>query len=167
MIATSHVIIGGAVGILTHNPAAAFAAGVASHLICDSLPHLDAPFKLYYKDNNYDEVIWTKKLIAWALIDSLTAFFLTLYIWNQHFGLEFFSPYAWGALGAYLPDVLDVAPMWRDKIRKISLFKRFHKIHLGVHDLWRFKYTMPKYWFLGATTQIIFVIPCLWFILSK
>ena len=54
MIGTSHVIIGGTIGIITKNPAAGFAAGFVSHIICDAIPHLDAPFRLEFRNGNYD-----------------------------------------------------------------------------------------------------------------
>jgi hypothetical protein len=166
MIATSHVIIGGTVGVITGNPAAAFLAGAISHILCDALPHLDAPFKLQYKDNKYDEVIWTKKLLAWAILDSLTAFFITLYFWDKYYDLYFFAPFAWGALGAYLPDFVDVFPAWKDWAHRTPGFRLFHRLHLGAHDLWRRKFLMPQSWFIGTITQIIFVIPCLIYLIK-
>ena len=168
MIATSHVIIGGAVGVavgtITKNPALALGAGIVSHFLCDMIPHLDAPFRLEYENGQYDRPIWNKKLLFWAIVDSLTAFFLTLFLWNKYFDLAFFSPFAWGALGGYLPDLLDNFPIWYKQIRTLPGFKQFHQIHLAVHNVWRFKYLMPDYWILGAATQIIFVLPCLWLI---
>lgn len=44
MLVTNHVLAGAAIGaVLRHRPAAAFAAGVASHLVMDSLPHWGLP----------------------------------------------------------------------------------------------------------------------------
>ena len=165
MIATSHVIIGGAVGAATHNPIAGLFAGIVSHLFADMLPHLDAPFKLHYENGQYDRVIWSKKLLAFATFDSLLAFFLTLFFWNKYFGLEFYSPFAWGALGGYLPDLLDNFPLWSMQIRTLPGFKQFHKIHLAAHDVWRFRYLMPQHWLLGSVTQIALVIPALIYII--
>ena len=91
MIATAHVIIGGAIGIATKNPTLGFAAGFASHFICDCIPHLDAPFKIDYTDENYDVPVWTKKLLIFALSDSVFAFLLTLFLWNKYFQIDFLS----------------------------------------------------------------------------
>lgn len=167
MITTSHVIVGGAVGIITKNPVAAFAAGIASHLLCDMIPHIDAPFKLEYRNGVYDQVIWTRKLVTFAILDSVFAFLLTLFLWNKFYNLDILSPFAWGALGGYLPDFLDNVPLWANIIRKFPGFKQFHRVHTAVHDVWRFKYPMPDYFWLGTFSQITVIIPCLWYILSS
>ncbi len=39
VLVTSHVLSGALIGALTRRPAAAFAAGVASHLVLDAAPH--------------------------------------------------------------------------------------------------------------------------------
>jgi hypothetical protein len=168
MIATSHVIIGGAVGVatatITQNPIAALFAGIVSHIVCDTLPHLDAPFRFEYENGQYDQPVWNKKLLTWAIIDSLAAMLIILFLWNRNFGLEFFSPFAWGALGGYLPDLVDNFPLWGKQIRQFPGFRQFHKLHLAVHNLWRFRYPMPDHWILGSLTQIAFVIPALYYI---
>src|SRR4051812_21890688 len=99
MIATSHVIIGGAVGIaigsVTKNPAAALPAGVISHLVCDLIPHLDTPLNPKYKDKNMEDIIWTKGLYIFAIADSIVAFITILFLWNKYFQLSIYSPFAW------------------------------------------------------------------------
>ena len=80
MIAAVHVCVGAAVGRLFKNKGAAFAAGVASHLIADAVPHTDLDAKL--------EV----PLLAAALVGMAK--------WR---GVD--SPEFWGALGAAAPDV--------------------------------------------------------------
>jgi hypothetical protein len=167
MIATSHVIIGGAAALavshLTNNPAAGLAVGIASHLLCDSIPHLDYPPNTKFING---EIVWDKTLYIFAIADSLIAFFLILAIWYFKFDLQFLSIFAWGALGGYLPDLIDNFPGWRFQIRKLSFFQKFHEFHLWIHHNWDRKFTMPKYWLLGTVSQIIFIIPCLWFILK-
>jgi hypothetical protein len=164
MIATSHVIIGGTVGVITGNPALGFAAGIVSHFLMDMVPHLDSPFPIHYQDDQYDQPIWDKKLLIFAWIDSVAAMILTIAIWYWKFDLIFFSPYAWGALGAYLPDLLDNTPLWSAKIHRLHFFKPFHSVHLAVHDFWRFRFPMPQNWLLGTVSQILFIVPCLWFL---
>ena len=39
MLLTNHVLSGALIGALARRPAAAFAAGVASHFVLDALPH--------------------------------------------------------------------------------------------------------------------------------
>jgi len=159
MIATSHVIIGGtvgtAVGIVTKNPAAALIAGIATHLIADMIPHMDSLFEIELIDGKYDRPKWDTKLYAFAIADSLIAFFFTLIVWYKYYHLYFWAPYAWGALGAYLPDIIDNFPLWNAKIQTLPFFKQFHKLHLEVHNLWRFRFPMPRYRILGWMTQII------------
>jgi len=167
MIATSHVIIGGAVGaavgVLTQNPAAALAAGIVSHLVCDLVPHADYPPNTKFIN---DEIVWDKSLYIFAITDSGIAFLLTLMIWIFKFDFNFAAPFAWGALGGYLPDLLDNFPFWRFQIRQIYFFRKFHALHKLIHDQWRFRYPMPQYWILGTVTQLVTAIPCLWYILK-
>jgi hypothetical protein len=166
MIATSHVIIGGTaaliVGTVTQNPVAAFAVGIVSHLICDTIPHIDHPDA----PKIGKDIVFTKKVIIFALADSLLAFFLTLYMWTTYFNFpDLTQPYIWGALGGYLPDFIDNVPLWRFRIRTLPGFKQFHKLHESVHDLWRDTYfPMPEYWLLGSVTQVIAVGASVWYI---
>jgi hypothetical protein len=167
MIATSHVLIGGAIGVLTKDPTAALAAGIVSHLVADCFPHLDAPFRIQTINGEFDRPVWTRKLIAFAFADSVFAFLLTLFIWQKYFSFELLSPFAWGALGGYLPDFIDNTPLWSKQIRELPGFKQFHKIHVATHSLWRFQFPMPNHWFLGTVTQIVAITPCLYYILSS
>ena len=80
MIAAVHACVGAAVGRFFKNKGAAFAAGVASHLIADAVPHRDLDAKL--------EV----PLLAAALVGMAK--------WR---GVD--SPEFWGALGGAAPDV--------------------------------------------------------------
>jgi hypothetical protein len=168
MIATSHVIIGGTAAVITgaftQNPAAAMAVGIVSHLICDSLPHLDTPPNSKYDANG--EIIWDKPLYQFAITDSVFAMLLTLAIWYFKFDFNFWSVFAWGALGGYLPDLIDNFPVWRMKIRQFSFFKKFHLFHVWIHDLWRWRYPMPLYWKLGIVTQLLVGLPSLWYLLK-
>ena len=170
MIATAHVIISGAVGLavgtVTENPVVALAAGAATHLICDGIPHLDGPLNPKYEHNHPDRVVWTRGLLTFALIDSIVAFLLTLFIWFKYFDLQFFAPYAWAALGGYLPDFIDLVPLWRERIQELPGFKQFHKFHVAIHDSWRFRFPMRTYWPLGIATQFITALPCLWYIVK-
>ncbi len=165
MVATSHVIVGGTLGAIvaqsTNNPiagaAVALGVGMISHLLCDLLPHLDLPPNAKFIG---DDVVWDKNLYRFAIVDSLSAFFIILSIWIIKFDFNFVSPFAWGALGGYLPDFIDNFPMWNEKIRKYYPFKQFHKLHLAIHNVWRPRYPMPKYWILGTVTQIAALSLC-------
>jgi hypothetical protein len=163
MIATSHVIIGGTAGLIigsiTQNPVAALAVGIVSHFVCDIIPHIDHPDA----PKIGDDIVFTKKVVIFALIDSLIAFFLTLYLWIEFFNFpSLASPYIWGALGGYLPDFTDNVPVWRFQIRTYPGFKQFHEFHSWVHKLWNVKIPMPQNWLLGSITQVIFVGASIW-----
>ena len=170
MIATSHVIIGGAaavaVGTITQNPAAALAVGIVSHLICDAIPHLDSPINPGIDNAEWDRIIWSKGFYAFAITDSLIAFFCTFAIWYIKFDLHFWTPYAWGALGAYLPDLVDNVPLWRSQIHAIPVFKQFYAFHIWIHENWRKYFPEKKYWPLGIATQLITVLPCLYYLIK-
>jgi hypothetical protein len=166
MIATSHVIIGGAVGLatgaVTQNPILAGFAGVVSHLLCDMLPHWDHP----EAPRNGDELVWTKKVYIFAITDSSLGAILTFGIWGILFDFSFTSLFVWGAGGGYLPDFLDNVPLWKDKIRQIQIFRRFHALHMWVHHLWMPRFPMPQNWVLGSATQLMIGLPSLWYVLS-
>lgn len=167
MIATSHVIIGGAVGIatglITQNPVIALSAGIVSHLICDLIPHADHP-KAPRDQNN--ELVWTKSVWIFAYSDSIIAFLLTLAIWYFKFDLNLASVYAWGAFGGYLPDFIDNVPFWKQKLRSHFPIKQFHRLHEWIHDVWMIPFPQLEYSMLGIVTQLITVLPALWFILK-
>jgi hypothetical protein len=168
MIAISHVIIGGTAalitGSLTQNPAAAFAVGAVSHLISDAIPHLDHPDA----PKIGKDIVFTRKIIIFALLDSLLAFFITLFMWIEFFSFPDLSHvYIWGALGAYLPDFIDNVPWWRFKVRTIAGFKQFHYLHEAIHDLWNTKITMPEHWLIGTLTQVVIISACIWYLIAK
>src|SRR5258708_39256458 len=103
MIATSHVIIGGAGGIaagtITKNPAIALAVGIVSHFLCDMIPHLDAALKIEYENREYDRPVWTKKFISFAVSESLFLFLLGLLFWCKYFCLNLTCAFACAAFG--------------------------------------------------------------------
>ncbi|HEX5429979.1 MAG TPA: hypothetical protein VFX17_02790 [Patescibacteria group bacterium] len=169
MIATSHVIIGGAVGVavgaVSQNPALGLATGIASHLVCDLLPHLDGPINPPLSPDG--EIQWSKGLLTFAIADSLLAFLIVLVIWHYRDNFNFFSMFAWGAGGGYLPDLVDNLPLWAKKLHQFSLFKQFHTLHLAIHETWRAHFPMSRFWPLGIATQVVTVLPCLWYLLRK
>ena len=156
MISISHVIVGAAVGtavgVATGSPVVALAAGFASHLVCDLIPHLDHPPAP--KDAN-DNLIWTPNVYVFAIFDSVIAWLLMAFLWYRYFGYPAFSPFIVGAIGAYLPDFIDNVPFWNKFTRPLPVFKQFHDFHEKIHRVWTKRYPMPRSWVLGVTTQII------------
>lgn len=167
MIATSHVIIGSAAGVavgtITKNPAAGLAAGIISHFLCDSLPHLDFPPSSKFVKG---EIVWDRSLYTFAIIDSLIAMAFALTAWITKDSLSFTSMLAWGAFGGYLPDLVDNFPAWRGWMHKTSGFKQFHAFHHWIHNNWREHFPMPEFWKLGIATQIVTVLPALYYLLK-
>lgn len=166
MIATSHVIVGATVGVavgtVTHNPLAALAAGVVSHLICDAIPHLDSPLDLEIVNK---EATWSPGFLAFAIFDSLVAFFVTLALWHARDHFSFRSMLAWGAFGGYLPDLVDNLPLWSRRLHKLPGFRQFHDFHFLIHG-WQKYLPMKRHWPLGIATQLVIVLPCLYLLVK-
>ena len=80
MICATHALIGAALGRLLKRPAAAFAAGVGSHVVADLMPHRD----------------FTAAVEVPLVAAALTAIALTQGVGSAEF---------WGAIGAALPDL--------------------------------------------------------------
>jgi hypothetical protein len=83
MICATHALIGAALGRLLKRPAAAFAAGVGSHVVADLMPHRD----------------FTAAVEVPLVAAALTAIALTQGAGSAEF---------WGAIGAALPDLENV-----------------------------------------------------------
>ena len=168
MIATSHVLIAGAaavaVGSVSQNPVLALSVGVTTHFLCDLVPHLDFPPSATFIKG---EIVWDGKLYTFAIIDSLLAMFLTLFIWLKFFSFPDLTPYALGSFGGYLPDLLDNFPLWRQFIHSLPGFRQFHKFHHWIHQRWMPHFPMPQHWKLGIATQIVAVLPCLWYLTNR
>lgn len=84
MICAVHALVGAAVGKIAGSRGKAFAAGVATHLIGDLLPHKD---------------------LAPKVEAPLLLFTLLILLWRH--GL--FSPEFWGSMGGVAPDVENAA----------------------------------------------------------
>jgi hypothetical protein len=163
MIASIHLLVGGAVGVATKNPAAAVAAGVVSHFILDAIPHADHPDGS--RDKN-GEVVWNKKMYIFAFTDSIIGGLIILSLWILYFGFpDFTSPFIWGAVGGYLPDFIDNVPFWKHKVRRVKIFARLHQFHEWIHTQWEAKWPMPKNALLGISTQIVAIFFS-WYLLS-
>jgi hypothetical protein len=166
MIATAHMIIGGgiglAVGLATHNPALALAAGIASHLVCDAIPHMDHPPGIPKKG---DDLIWTSTLWIFAFADSGIAWIVTLLLAYYRFYPHSTEVYfLLGAIGGYLPDFIDNVPFWNG-LRNLPGFKQFHSFHDAIHQFWNKRFPMPQYAVLGILSQVLVVGLSLFYLL--
>jgi hypothetical protein len=165
MIATAHVIIGGAVGtavgLVTQNPVTMVAAGVVSHFLCDLTPHLDHPPAL--KDKKGD-IIWNRAVWIFAFTDSILSLIIVLIVWNKFGEFPASSPFVLGAIGGYLPDFIDNVPFWNKYTRPLPGFKQFHSFHEQIHKVWTTRYPMEQYAWLGITTQVVAVLVAILFL---
>ena len=152
MMVTAHVAVGAAVGVATGNPLLGLAAGIASHFVCDMVPHFDAgsfmaPGKEIYGVREY----------VWAVADIVvsTGFIV---IMARHSS----NPAALvaGGIGGALPDITFNTPFWSEWTREIPGFKWLHhRIHENMH------WTAPAPdWLAGTITQLVAIGGALWFL---
>lgn len=154
MITTAHFVIGGAVGVATGDPVAALVAGVASHFVADMVPHLDVPPSAVDKDGKLigmTPYIWTQ-----VLVDGFLALAVTGWLWTSQYSFPELSPFVLGALGGFLPDLVDNVPFWKDKFRSTRFGAIFHMFHEWTHK-WRHRFPMQRFWLLGLVTQVVAV----------
>jgi hypothetical protein len=117
----AHMLVGGAVGSLVDGRGIALAAGLASHVPLDIIPHYE-----------FDKM-WLEAAIAVALLGGLVA--------TGHAGTGVF----WGAIGAAVPDLenllwrLGILPgKWKTFPGHSMRYGRFlkHGRSLGVGHVW-------------------------------
>lgn len=152
MITIAHVLIGGAVGVATNNPALALFAGVASHLVADAIPHYDSPPNA--KRTAEGNIIWTSTVYVYAFFDVGIGLVTALLVGHGFWQTAHFWPFALGAFGGFLPDLIDNVPFWRS-IRKLPGFKQFHYFHEEIlHGWWEDRFSMRRFAVLGVMTQL-------------
>lgn len=81
MTATNHALTGAAIGLLVGEPIIAIPAAVASHFICDALPHYDAkvPGTGRIKSNTFRNYLIVEAAICFLIV--LTLFILQPQNW--------------------------------------------------------------------------------------
>jgi hypothetical protein len=118
MTATNHALTGAIIGLSVVNPAVAGIAAVASHFVCDAIPH-------YGREDSY---VQTENFRNYLILDSLLCIVLVLVVFVAH-------PMQWfvAALCAFLatsPDLLWIPTYFhRHMSMKVSTnaFLRFAK----------------------------------------
>jgi hypothetical protein len=155
MISIAHVLIGGAVGVATGNPVAAFVGGVASHFVADMTPHLDVPPSAPRTKDG--QLVWTPQIWIQVFIDIGLAGLISLGLWHSFFGFPKLSPFILGAFGGIFPDLVDNVPFWSKKLHRLPGFKQFSLFHNGTHRLWEDRFSMRRYYLLGIITQVVAV----------
>jgi len=155
MLITCHLLTGAAIASGPINPTVSLPLAFFSHFILDAIPHLEATtFANMKKGEDYYP---TKKEILYVFLDVLFGLLVLSII---YFKLK--SPLIlFGAFLAILPDLIDNIPFWYG-IRKLPVFKQFHKFHDKIHfDL------KPRYWYWGALTQFILLAAVACYFLSS
>lgn len=139
MFETVHILTGLVVGTYVQNPAVAFAAGIASHLALDAIPHWDGQGLVVKRTGQqFSKRGFTKTgriIVGLDMAASILVFaFLALYerFWpgfpNPYsFFANLFSHPSWilGALGGIVPDFLSLVNI-KTGFAKPLLFFKFH-----------------------------------------
>jgi len=146
MLLTVHAATGVLIGQKVSIWWLAFIIGFISHFIMDMIPHGDQGIAERYRAKTH-----TKQAIQFVLIDLVVCMVFSIF-WLLKFSdnIYNFSAIYMGLAGALLPDLLvgihEVYP---------KLFKRFHKFHFRIHDLFPTKkINLP----LGLMIQIALLI---------
>jgi hypothetical protein len=69
MTATNHALTGAAIAAAVKQPFLAVPLALASHFVCDFLPHFDIPMKF-----------GSKRMYTWVILDSLTAIGFAIFL---------------------------------------------------------------------------------------
>jgi len=150
MVATTHLVVGSAIGSHVDAPWLAFVLGFASHHLLDAVPHLD-----YGDICNKKGVPFTTWLyigIDFTISLVLLIFFMTTP--NHHPELM------WGALGSLLPDIIDNNPLWLHYTRRWPVLKQ----HWQVHEFVQRYELKPNLKWLNIILQLVFIVTALAFI---
>lgn len=137
MILATHAIVGAAVGrLFPAHPIAAFAAGVISHFILDSIPHYDYHLRSVSKNKEnrmHDDMVFSRHFARDILVigfDGAVGAALALYfLYDFNQSWYYFVSLTAGFCGGIIPDALQFA-YW--KIRR-EPFVSLQKFHLAIH----------------------------------
>jgi hypothetical protein len=142
MIATTHVIIGSALGSNIDAPWLALIAGMVSHYLLDSIPHLD-----------YGHLC--KKPIpffTWASIImdlTISLVLIILFMRTPHHAPNL----VWGAIGAVLPDIIDNNPLWLHYTRRWPITRQHWQFHTLIHHKLE-----PRQQWLNVIIQVVIIL---------
>lgn len=126
MLLTVHAATGVLIGQQTSNWWLAFIIAFASHFIMDMIPHGDQKIAERYRARTH-----TKQAIQFVLIDlAVCIAFSIFWLLKYSDNIYNYSAIYMGLAGALLPDFLvgihELYP---------KMFKRFHKFHFKIHDI--------------------------------
>ncbi len=144
------------------SPVLGVVAAIASHFVMDMVPHLDVPSDAPRTKDN--ELIWTPAIWTQVIIDNGLGLAMLIYFWVTQFGFPSATPFILGALGGILPDLIDNVPFWNRQLRRLLFFCRFHTMHEWTHHIWKKRFPMEQYAWLGVVTQMIAVGLTVWYL---
>jgi len=134
MYLTTHTSAGMLIGVLLPHPAAAFAAGVASHAVLDMIPHEPAEDRIntYPKDGEHSSST-IRRRISINLFDLVGVFCVIILGWFLSNLVpakpDIFTGMIFGIVGSLLPDCIIMLTFFLD-----SRFLRwFFSVHYRIH----------------------------------
>lgn len=149
MLATPHIVAGGAVGKIARRPWIAFPVALGLHFLLDFTPHIDS-HGLFGSPHGY-----TRPEVIMGLLDFLLGFVLLILVARR-------SPYRKVIYGAgffgIVLDILENLPPglhWRTS-HATGWISAFH--HHFQHNV------PPSQWLLGFSTQIVVLAIAVWII---
>lgn len=168
MIIITHVLAGAATAVavsqVTADPVIPLLAGVVSHYVFDTIPHFDVPPSAMTEDEG------PLKLTAELKIQIAVDLFLTAlvvgFLWLARFDFPELSPFALGAFGGVLPDLVDNVPFWNGVIHRLPGFRELYAFHRSTHRLWKRRFPMPEHARLGILTQLVVTVLSLSYLLT-
>ena len=157
MILATHAIAGAAVAqLFPQHPVFAFAAGFASHLALDSIPHWDYKVLSVEKDKNEPlntDMVMGKKFIFDALrigTDALAGLMLSIFVFFYFFHNVPLSITLIGAIAGMLPDPLQFV-YWKTRSPFLLPLQKFH---IWIHSKTSLK-ASPA---LGLSLQFLIIV---------
>ena len=171
MLTIAHVTAGAAIGsFIVDTPTGnilALGLGVASHYILDSIPHWENWFgrEIYGFPSDTPLQKLPKITIVSGLFDFIVAVTLFVFVYrNVGSGPFYQSSLFWGALGGFLPDLLDNIPVINQLTVKIPGIKQERAFHSRIHISQEAQKAVP--YMTGLVTQLIVVTFGLYLILT-
>jgi len=150
MLATPHIIAGGAVGKVARRPWIAFPVALGLHFMLDYTPHLDT-HALFGSPTGYQ-----RTEVIMGLLDFLFGIALLIAIVGKRPGYKVMY---WAGFFGILPDVIDntpwVAHLWKSS-HATKWIDVFH--HHFQHNV------LPSQWLLGFSTQLAVIAIAIWII---
>lgn len=126
MFVTTHAAIGALIASqFPGHPYIAFFLAVASHFLSDIIPHGDTHL---YK--GYVAGFKVKRALAYVLVDSIVAMFLTMYVLNSDIFVDR-RTVTIGIIAGVLPDFL----VGVYELFKFKWLKWFHRVHFFFHNM--------------------------------